>query len=190
MKLIDAINKVDRSPKNTHNSCISEFCDALEITDSLGWSDVFSKRVKQHYLIKWYCTDTWVGTCVYYMDDKPIAVSTQFARKSDTNYHFISEEAADKVLTFIRSLEKEDRVHHQRSLIEEDQEIDDTYSVGFSGQLLTKVGAFNGRKCTVVKEVKDGYISKRIIISFDDDHTTQEIDVGDFKINLHLEEKP
>jgi hypothetical protein len=184
MRLKEVLEKVDRSQANTYSACISEFCDALGITDILGWSEEFSKRVKKHYLIKWYCTGTWVGVCVYYMDGIPVAISTQTARKSDVDYKFTCNAAVRDVRNFIRELE--DHENPTIDLIDPTEEVSETYTVSFAGQLLTSYGTYKGRSCTVVEKVP-GYISKRIIVSFDDSNSIKEIDVKDFKIPINIE---
>lgn len=184
------IKRVRRFDKNSHDSSIDEFCMALDINTMLGWSEEFSKRVREHYLIKWYCTDTWVGTCVYYMDDEPIAISTQDARKSDKIYEFISEEAASKVRDFILELIAKDYPPCY-DLIDMNKDVDEFYSVSYTGQLLEPIGMFEGRKCTLIKKPKGGlvdgvyHVPTTIIVYFEDG-THKEIDVKDFKIKVNI----
>lgn len=182
MKLIDAINNVDRSISNSFDASYEEFCQELNIHD-FGWNDEFGKRVIGYYLIKWICTDTWVGSCVYYFDGKPVAVSSQSARKSSTNYLFVSEEAANRVRDFILSLQRQDAL--DVSLIDPNEEIEDTYDVHFSGQLLTKDGFVNGEPCKVINTFRENYTSQKVEVQFRDGRKLVT-PVRNFKIPLSV----
>ena len=100
MKLIDMMKRVDRSKGNSVDGDIDDFCRELGIENYFGWDQAFSERVQGYYLIKWFCTDSWVGAVVYIMDDKPVAISYQSGRKSGREFEFVSKEAVEKVRAF------------------------------------------------------------------------------------------
>lgn len=183
MKLIDAIKRVDRSKGNSLDPDYLEFCEELGITDYTGWNSEFCKRVQGYYLIKWLCTDTYVGLVAYYLDDEPVAVSMQNARKSDTNYEFINKEAAEKVRIFLLSLQEEETPTF--SLMDSDEDIEETYTVEFTGQLLTSEGFVGGKPCKIVDNFKKDYVARKAIVEFEDG-TTQTINIKDFHIPLAL----
>lgn len=144
MKLIDAIKRVDRGPGNNYEASIRHFNGELGINVDDN-QDLFGKRVREHYLIKWYCTDSWVGLRVYYMDDEPVAVSFQKGRKWPEEFEFVSKEAAIKLRDFMLSLDDNDEEEEQFSLIDPDEELPEQYHVSFVQQLLVEEGIYNGQ---------------------------------------------
>lgn len=182
MKLGDMIKKVNRSEENSTGAYLDEFCEVLGITDYIYGYDEFSERVKGYYLSKWLCTDSWVGTIVYYMDDEPIAVSVQSARKSDREYAFINEGIAEKVRAFILTLIG--NTYPEISLLDMDEELGETYTVTYSSQLLTGLGFVDGNSCKVIKE-SNKITSKGITVEFGDGKV-QDMDVKDFHIPYNI----
>lgn len=151
MKLSELIRKVDRSERNSSSADVDDFSRALDLDDRMGWHDEFDKRVKGYFLIRWYCTDTWVGYRVYFMDDEPIAISSQTGRKSAEEIEFVSLEAAQKVKDFIKSLECEEEFNP--TLADMDEDIAQlTYTVSFSSQLLVDEGFFDGQPVKVKRK--------------------------------------
>lgn len=184
MKLIDAIRRVNRDPEQSFDPDIRELCEELHLQDNWGWNEDFNKRVRGYPLIKWICTDTWVGTTVYYLDDEPICVSTQTARKNDTYYYFVSKEAADKLRALILSLphsSEEDKI----TLIDEDEEVGEDYTLSFTGQLLTDKGFVDGKPCKVVNKFRENFISQKVEVEFEDG-TRKVLNIGDFHIPLNV----
>lgn len=189
MKLRELIAKVDRSAKNEDHANIDAFCQALDINEWLGWNKDFDERVKGYALTQWLCTDTHVGMNVYFMDDEPIAVSTQSARKSDVYLRFVSEEAALKVRDFILSLVKEDEKFYP-TVAALDDEYGDSYTVRYHSELLTDVGLYDGQQVKVQQRKMD-YNEPSVEWSKVDvmleDGTIERIHLSDFKIPYHLE---
>lgn len=151
MKLSELIHKVDRSDHNSSSADIDDFSRALDLDNHIVWHQEFDKRVKGHFLVRWHCTDTWVGYRVYFMDDEPIAISRQRGRKCDEEIEFVSLEAAQKVKDFIKSLEGEEEFNP--TLADMDEEITKlTYTVSFSSQLLVDEGTWNGQPVKVKRK--------------------------------------
>lgn len=191
MKIRDLINAVDRSEKNTSSADIDIFCQALDL-DQPGWNVTFDKdnRVTAHWLVKWYCTDTWVGYQVFYMDNEPVAVSTQLARKSSENLEFVSLEAATKVRAYI--LECLGEKEFSPSIANLDEETDPYYTVSYSSQLLVKKGWYGDRIVNVVRECQrwdDPELKMdQLMASYaDEPETVFKMDVRDFKIPMHVD---
>lgn len=190
MKLRELIAKVDRSAKNEDAADIDTFCQALDINEWLGWDKRFDERVKGYALTQWLCTDTPVGMNVYFMDDEPIAVSTQSARKSDVYIRFVSEEAALKVRDFILSLVKEDEKFYP-TIAALDDEYGDSYTVRYHSELLTDVGLCDGQQVKVQRRKMDYNEPcdewSKVDVVFEDG-TVERIHLNDFKIPYHLEQ--
>ena len=82
--------------------------DELETGHSFTYDDTGGDRIKRVTIHEWICTDTPVGLYGYFFDGKPVAISTQPARRADTEWHWVSEEAALAVREFVRSLHEFD----------------------------------------------------------------------------------
>lgn len=117
MKLSEAIAKCDRSRDDDPE--IDHFTKALRIEHYFGWSPEFNARVRRNFIERWLCTDTMVGTAVYFFDDKPVAVSWQSARKNDTELQFFSKEDAVAVREFLYSLVHKDEPQQFASMDDE-----------------------------------------------------------------------
>lgn len=190
MKMRDLINSVDRSEKNSTSADIDDFCRELNLNEYPGWNKQFDEAVKGYWLIKWLCTDTWVGYCVYYMNDEPIAISVQTARKNPTAYEFISIEAATKVRKFILDCLGESEF--TPTLVDLDEETDPYYTVSYSGQLLVDKGLYHGREVTVVRKCyrwDDPELKmEEMMVQYEPNGEPFKIDVCDFNIPLHVNE--
>lgn len=183
MNILEAIQKVDRSDKNSTNAKIEEFCQELSINEYSWWSDEFDQNVKGYYLVKWHCTDTWVGTVVWFFKDKPVAISHQNGRKSETRYSFIDKECADELRNYILSIIPKEEPHY--NILDINSTIDDIYNVTFFSQLLVDKGFYKGRSCTCIAFDKTDYICTKIKVEFDDG-TTKIIPVNEFDIPIHV----
>lgn len=104
--LIDSIVKSD---ENEVWPDIDDFSSVLNLS-VCGYSPEFNQDVKGYFIYHWLCTDTHVGTACYFLNDELVAVSQQDARKSDKNIFFVSKEAADKMRSYILSLEGKESI--------------------------------------------------------------------------------
>lgn len=189
MKMRDLILIVDRSENNTTEPDIDDFSSALNLDCHFGWDEKFCKRVVGYWLIKWYCSDTWVGTRVYYMDDQPVAYSNQSARKSDEFIYFVSLEAANKVKGFILELIGEEEFTPViGNMDEEIHELD--YSVSYNSQLLVDYGLYEGQRVKVVKRSyrydDPDLRMTEVMVMHEPDGNPFKINVSDLKIDMHL----
>lgn len=149
MKLSELIHKVDRSEINTSFANIDDFTTLLDMHYIFGACDAFDKRIKKHWLHSWMCTDTFVGLAVYYMDDAPVAVSLQPARKRSESIEFVSVEAASKMREFLRSLT--DVYSSTPPIADLDQEMGIGSTIPYADQLLVDSVLYDGQPATVVK---------------------------------------
>lgn len=190
MKMRDLIKVVERNEQNSTSADIDEFCRELDLNHYPGWNKEFDDKVKGYWLIKWLCTDTWVGYVVYFMDNEPVAVSVQTARKSGTQYEFVSLEAATKVRAFI--LECLGEGEFTPSLMDLDEETDLEYTVSYSSQLLVDKGMYGGRVVKVVSvchrwDDPDLQMDELFVSYADEPESIMKINTSDFKIPLHVD---
>lgn len=149
MRLIDAMHLVDRS---NENRCEIGETFQREVNEVYAeYDDVkLNTRLASYYLIRWMCTDEWVGVLVYLMDDQPVAVSTQMSRKSSVNFEWISAEAFAKVRQFV----DECRIAESPviTILNPEEQLPDARAVSYVSQLIDRVGYYKGRKCEAVRE--------------------------------------
>lgn len=150
MKLSEAIARINKAD-------IDACYDTEVFNNALGLSyygyntEIISSRLKYVFLVKWICTDTWVGTRVYFLDETPVAVSYQSARKNDECVDFLSESDVERMRNFIFTLMQEE--DSAKVLVcNVDKEIEEFYQVSYSQQLLTDKGFYKGIPVDVVKK--------------------------------------
>lgn len=82
----------------------------------------------------WNCTDTSVGTEAIYHNGGLICITRQNARKSSVEFMWVSKDAYKKTKDFVNSLviEEEDPI----TTIDLDEEVNTTYGVAYTGQLI------------------------------------------------------
>ena len=189
MKLIEIANKIDKS-KN--NEC---YIDITEISAELGLSFyqyVDQDRLKAYYLGPWYCTDSWVGSRLYFFDDEFVAYSFQSGRKNNEEFQWVSKKAVNKVKDFILSLmQQEDDC--RVSFCDVNEDIGDSYKIGFNTQVLNwSKGRYQGNSFDMIERIKekpDYGIDKEVRIRL---HSTGEemiVNIKDIDFLYRLKEE-
>jgi hypothetical protein len=120
---------------------------------NLYWSD--DTRLKCYFIKKWYCTDSYVGMRVYFLDDEFIAISNQTGRKMTEEFEFVSKDLALKLRSYLESLVNDDENPPQLNIIDEkqlDAEISSTYKIEYNSQILHKEAFFHGKKVEIIKK--------------------------------------
>ena len=131
MKFKEAIEKIDKSKNN------EEYVDIEKIAEALSmdfYQNPEQERLKSYWLTCWLCTDTWVGSRIYFLDDEAVCWSFQGGRKSDEEFSWFSKEAAEKTREYILSLKEEEDLNVDLTSI--DDEIGETYKINFNSQVL------------------------------------------------------
>jgi hypothetical protein len=146
----DILARVDRSKGNSTDCNPEHLLPEFDIHDYF-WDETgeFDRRIRGYWVVRWYCTDSWVGIRVYDIDGEPFAISTQTGRKMDENFEFVSVEMAAKVRGFIRDLM--DGRDRRVSLLDLNKEFPETYRVAYGSQIIDKEGLYQGEPCTVTK---------------------------------------
>ncbi len=134
MKLREIINNLDKSKENSDWINLEEFANEFGINQYMSPPDDI--RISAYYFLKWYCTDSYVGGRVYFLDDKPICISWQKGRKGDEKFSWISQESYEQTHKYILSLVEQD---NKKTIdpIDLDEDWGPGYPVDFSSQLLT-----------------------------------------------------
>jgi len=187
LKLLDALARVDRSQGSSWVD-FEPLQQALRITDYPNIPTDYETRVQSYWLIKWMCTDTWVGLRAIYFDNQLAGMIWQDARKNDPEVKFISHDRAHLLRKYLMSAVPEPEF----AIIPETEEISDTYHVTYGSELLVDQGIYNEQPVTVNKSsIVHGYDgdpdswSKIKVRSTNSEEV--EIDLEDFHIPLHLQ---
>jgi len=160
MKLIDIANKIDKSKKNECYINVSNFTYNLNYDrfdyDEFDYDNESNQRLKAYWFGNWHCTDSYVGYKMYFLDNEPVAVSTQNGRKSDEEFEWFSEELAIKVKNYLISLMPKKR-EVNITLCDINDDIGDGYKIHYNGQLLPKYNKpiFNGESVKILEEMKN-----------------------------------
>ncbi len=109
-----------------------------------------------NHLKQWCCTDTWVGIDVIYLNNHPVAITNQTARKSDVGIYFLSEESKNLVKNYLISLynNQEDYADY---LTEDDlnEEMGDYFKIEYASQVLYKTAWLNGEQVEVTQKPRN-----------------------------------
>jgi len=172
MKLKDAIRLVDKSENNSSYTDIDDFSKAAHADVYIGWSEEWNNRVKGYWLIRWMCTDTWVGKRVYFLDDKPVAVSMQTARKSCECIDFLDKESAEAVRKFIFEISAEGEPEFD--IADQDEEVADFYNFDLTDYFLESEGFVDKKPVKIINRQwwpepeKRGYCCYHCKVKFED----------------------
>lgn len=149
MKLIEIANRVDKSKDNEAWVNISEIGEEF----NLDIDYVEQDRLKSYWVGNWYCTDTWVGFKIYFLDNEAVAFSMQPARKSDEEFHWFSKELALKVKKYLLTLLIDEKMYINICNINED--LGDSYKIQFNSQILScNKPMLNGEEITILERVR------------------------------------
>jgi len=149
MKLRNIIAGVDKTNKRLFSDPDWEkLSDLFNIYD-LHWSE--DTRLKCYHAEVWLCTDSWVGTEVYFLDDKAVCISRQSARKSSVNFEFLSQEHADRLEKYLRDLVKVD-IGSTVVIADLEEEWDTYYSIKYGTQIIHDKAIYEGETVDIVSK--------------------------------------
>jgi len=145
------ISEIDFNNKKMHSDINWEILgNIFDIYDSFYSEE---KRLKSYFIKKRYCTDSFVGIRAYFFDDEFIALSSQDGRKSKEDFTFVSKEKAETLKEYLLTL-----VHKENFLDVDffddgnlEQEINSTYKIEYSSQILHKQALMNEEVVEIIK---------------------------------------
>lgn len=134
MKLRDAIENRDYSnfKKVEYPSFGFGYGDALaydlygtSIIDYEHYNAVIETgRVAQYAIREWLCTDTYVGLYLFTVDEEPVCLVYQDARKGDPQWEFFSKESFQKLKALFDECMPPDQENRYRLIDEEFLDLD------------------------------------------------------------------
>lgn len=185
MKLVEIAKSIDKSKSNEH--CI----DTERIGYELGIDnvpDVDQDRLKCFWVGNWYCTDTFVGYRMYFLDHEPVAFSVQNGRKLAEELHWFSMELATKVQDYLESLiENVDR-GLDVNICDINEDIGDNFRIDYSGQIIeTDKVTLNGEKVEILERIKNKPygIDTELKVKMTNGEE-RNIDVRDLRFGFHI----
>lgn len=185
---IEYIEKhIDRSDSNREIYWnIEEMCADIGI-QSCGYVDTRELDIRCYWLDVWLCTDSWVGSRVYFYKDRLVAISHQSGRKSSEKFFWVKDRV-EEVRRYLLEVAYSDKL--SVATISLDETLDDYYTVQFNGEVLGfmwESATYNGRKFKLNYEHEDPYgIGTVINVTFEDNNETADISIRDVKFKCPL----
>ena len=149
------IEKASQLPKKEYELWDENLLSALGL-DIIHHNYEKPVSLSTNHLKQWYCTDTWVGIDVIYLNNHPVAITNQTTRKSGVGIYFLSEEAKNSVKDYLISLynNQEDYVDY---LTEDDlnEEMGDYFKIEYASEVLYKTAWLNGEKVEITQKPRN-----------------------------------
>ena len=149
------IEKASQLPKQEYELWDEDLLSALGL-DIIHHNYEKPVNLTTNHLKQWYCTDTWVGIDVIYLNNSPVAVTNQVGRKMDVNIYFLSEEAKNSVKDYLISLYNNQQ-DYAECLTEDDlnEEMGDYFKIEYSSQVLYKTAWLNGEQVEITQKPRN-----------------------------------
>ncbi len=171
MKIKDIVQNVKKTKENRIVLSASELAKHVNLNEyDFEWKN--QDRLVGYFLSTWYCTDSSVGIRVYFLDDQPVAISSQWGRKMGEDMEWLSKETYYKVKAYVESFRISKEEDDNIELSDPDQEIGESYKIEFNGQLYSfqwKIPKLNGESVEIIELVKEenstaNYVAQRVKI--------------------------
>lgn len=194
MKIKEAFERVDKGDKNHSDVNLSGLASAIgldiyQLAD-IDYEELENPIITCYTLINWLCTDMWVGFDLYFINDKPLAMSECMCRKCEMKYYIVEDaipELRDHIFDLVASNED-----YEYEACDMDEEINQGYRIGYLNQVLNwDRMTYKDIPVELVKKYDDesGYgIATKIRIKTKDG---DELDVymNDVRFGYHLNKK-
>lgn len=96
MKISEILSILDLSKKEPFYITY-DFLNEFDIQEYEIDLEKFKSKLSYIWIVTWYCTDTWVGIKVLLVNDDPMCIITQVARKCIQEFEWISNNSFFKV---------------------------------------------------------------------------------------------
>ncbi|QRE00162.1 hypothetical protein [Burkholderia phage BCSR5] len=189
INLLQALRAVRKDKDNEEYMLAEEIGPQVNINGLYGnWEiEGFDERLKGYWLIKWQCTDTWVGTCAIFLDNELVGYFSQGARRSSKEWEFVNQEAVDKLHAFLKPKPNSENIE----FIDPDEEIPTFFSYPYEGGQLIREGRYQNRECKYVvpqpEHIRKKAVSTEIEVEFSDS-TRAIIPAKEFMMPIQLED--
>ena len=149
------IEKASQLPKKEYELWDENLLSALGL-DIIHHNYEKPISLSTNHLKQWYCTDTWVGIDVIYLNSIPVAITNQRTRKSNVGIYFLSEESKNSVKDYLLSLynKEEDYVDYLTEY-ELNEEMGEYFKIEYSSQVLYKTAWLNGEQVEITQKPRN-----------------------------------
>ena len=149
------IEKASQLPKKEYELWDENLLSALGL-DIIHHNYEKPISLTTNHLKQWYCTDTWVGIDVIYLNNVHVAVTNQGGRKMNVSIYFLSEEDKNSVKDYLISLYKNQQ-DCDDYLTDDDlnTEMGDYFKIEYSSQVLYKTAWLNGEKVEITQKPRN-----------------------------------
>jgi len=191
MKLSELLEKLDSEECPYYGQ--TEFFDACIDGHGYGWAPLEVHGFTYRPIKNWNCTDSWVGDNAIYFNGELICITHQPYRKSSVEIDWVSKEVFDRVSAFVRSLEEPEEDY--KKYIDFDSEVDTSYSLEYTNQLLrhNSTALYRGEKVTIdwdlsMQEDRNELVAKNVWIIEDGDLQPMKVDIKELIFTVKLKE--
>ena len=149
------IDKASQLPKKEYELWDENLLSALGL-DVIHHNYEKPVSLSTNHLKQWYCTDTWVGIDVIYLNNHPVAITNQKSRKSSVNIYFLSEEDKYSVKDYLISIYNNPQDYSDcLSEDELNEEMGDYFKIEYSSEVLYKTAWLYGEKVEITKKPRN-----------------------------------
>lgn len=149
------IEKASQLPKKEYELWDENLLSALGL-DIIHHNYEKPVSLSTNHLKQWYCTDTWVGIDVIYLNNHPVAVTNQIGRKCDVNIYFLSEESKNSVKDYLLSLYSNQQDYSDYLTDDElNEEMGDYFKIEYASQVLYKTAWLNGEQVEITQKPRN-----------------------------------
>ena len=149
------IEKASQLPKKEYELWDENLLSALGL-DIIHHNYEKPVSLSTNHLKQWYCTDTWVGIDVIYLNNHPVAITNQTSRKSSVNIYFLSEEDKSSVKDYLISIYNNSQDYSDYLTEDElNEEMGDYFKIEYSSEVLYKTAWLYGEKVEITKKPRN-----------------------------------
>jgi len=175
MQVKDMINNVLKTKENEEN-----YIDIVSIAEELGIFEYGygeNSRLKAYWVSRWLCVDTHVGSQVYFLDDTPVFITIQIARKSSKCFYWVSKETYKQVKEYILSLYNQEPEEDQIDLINLEEKFTPWYSLSHYCEFLPyhKNNCYYNKNKVIVIEFKESclennkWVGEKVLVKYENE---------------------
>lgn len=149
------IDKASQLPKKEYELWDENLLSALGL-DIIHLNYEKPVNLTTNHLKQWYCTDTWVGIDVIYLNNHPVAITNKKSRKSSVNIYFLSEESKNSVKDYLISIYNNPQDYSDYLTEDElNEEMGDYFKIEYSSQVLYKTAWLNGEQVEITQKPRN-----------------------------------
>jgi len=139
MKFKDIIEKFKRTKENENQYLdVEEIANEMNLQLDFDYEKVklLENHLKSYWFIRWLCTDTWVGTKLYFFDDEFVFLTNQTGRKCGMIFEWKDENSFKLIQSEILKCVIVEEQASKCDLINMEEDYDLFYDLDFTEQVI------------------------------------------------------